>query len=97
MKKSPQEGHHLPAPGCRCEGRVDFPYYVQLKIVSEPVGALHPHQDGVLLLRAEAHGQPVGAGAGALVGGPGERDESAALPEDIGGPGWRREKERERH
>lgn len=32
------------------------PYYVQLKIVSEPMGALHSHQDGVLLLRAEAHG-----------------------------------------
>lgn len=79
---------------------MDFPYYVQLKIVSEPVGALHPHQDGVLLLRAEAHGQPVGAGAGTLVGGPGERDESAALPEDIGGPGCggrRRRRERERH
>lgn len=72
---------------------------MQLKVVSEPVGALHPHQDGVLLLRAEAHGQPVGAGAGTLVGGPGERDESAALPEDIGGPGWgerQRRTERER-
>lgn len=31
-------------------------YDVQLKKVSEPVGALHPHQDGVLLLSAEAHG-----------------------------------------
>ena len=75
------------------------PYYVQLKVVSEPMGALHPHQDGVLLLRAEAHGQPVGSGAGSLVGGPGERDESPPLTEDIRGPGWEqrwRERERER-
>lgn len=65
-----------------------IPYYVQLKIVSEPMGALHPHQDGVLLLRAEAHGQPVGPGAGTLIGGPGERDESSALPKDVRGPSW---------
>lgn len=61
---------------------------MQLKIVSEPMGALHPHQDGVLLLRAEAHGQPVGSGAGTLIGGPGECDQSSSLPEDIRGPGW---------
>lgn len=75
----------------QCEGGGDFPvfpYYVQLKIVSEPMGALHSHQDGVLLLRAEAHGQSVGSGAGTLIGGPGECDESSALPEDIRGPGW---------
>lgn len=35
---------------------VSHPYYVQLKIVSKPTGALHSNQDGVLLLRAEAHG-----------------------------------------
>lgn len=31
-------------------------YNVQLQIVSEPVGALHSHQNGVFLLSAEAHG-----------------------------------------
>lgn len=52
------------------------------------MGALHPHQDGILLLRAEAHGQPVGSGAGTLIGGPGKCDEGPALPENICGPGW---------
>lgn len=68
------------------------PYYVQLKIVSEPMGALHSHQDGILLLRAEAHGQPVGSGARPLVGGPGERDESPPFPKDVRGPSWERKR-----
>lgn len=54
------------------------------------MGALHSHQDGVLLLSAEAHGQPVGSGAGPLIGRPGERDERPPLSEDVSGPSWRR-------
>lgn len=61
-------------------------YYVQLKIVSQSRGALHPDQDGLLLLGAEAHGQAVGSCAWPLIGSPGEGDESPSFPKDISCP-----------
>lgn len=81
----PAEQHGATKKPCDCST-----HYVQLQIVSEPMGALHSHQDGVLLLSAEAHGQPVGSGAGPLIGRPGERDERPPLSEDVSGPSWRR-------
>ena len=61
-------------------------YYVQLQVVSQSVGALHANQNGVLLLGAEPHGEPVSPGAGAVVGRPGVRDEGPSFPKYVRGP-----------
>ena len=45
-------------------------YDLQLQVVSEARGAVHPHQHRVLQVRAEAHCQAVRARARAVVGGP---------------------------
>ena len=69
---------------------------MKLEEVSEPVGALHADQNGVLLQRAEAHGQAVGARAGPLVGSPGVGDEGACFTKDIRGSRCRGERRRRR-
>lgn len=61
-------------------------YYVQLQVVSQSLGTLHPEQHGLLELRAEAHRQPVCPRARPVVGGPGVRDEGSSSPEDVGCP-----------
>ena len=59
---------------------------MQHEVVSQAGGAVDAHQDALLQRGAEAHRQPVRAGAGPLVGRPPEGDQPAALPEDVGGP-----------
>lgn len=70
------------------------PYDVQLQVVPEAGGAVHPHQHGAPLVRAEAHGQAVHPRARPVVGRPCVGDERSPLPKDVCGPGCR-EKERE--
>lgn len=66
------------------------PYYVQHEVVPQAGSTVDADQDALLQGGAEAHGQPVRAGAGPLVGRPHERDEASALPEDVRCPSWRR-------
>lgn len=48
-------------------------------------------------MRAEAHGQPVGPRAGAVIGRPRVRDQRPALPKNVRRASWKRgERERER-
>ena len=61
-------------------------YYVQLQVVPQSLGALHPDQDGLLQLRAEAHCQPVCPCARPVIGGPGICDEGSSSPEDVSCP-----------
>lgn len=61
-------------------------YYVKLHIVSETLGALHPHQNGLLQLSAEAHSQPVCPRARTVIRGPRVRDEGSSTAEDVGSP-----------
>lgn len=58
-------------------------YYVQLQVVAQSLGALHPDQNCLLQLRAEAHRQPVCPSARPVVGRPGVRDEGSASAEDV--------------
>lgn len=71
------------------------PYDVQLQVVAEAGGAVHSHQDGAPLVRAEAHGQAVHSRAGPVIGGPRVGNECPPLPKNVRGPGCR-EKEREK-
>lgn len=70
----------------------DFPtastwsYYVQLQIVAQSFRTLHPDQNGLLQLRAEAHCQPVCPRARPVIGWPGVRDEGSSSPEDVSCP-----------
>ena len=66
---------------------------MKLEEVSEPVGALHTDQDGVLLQRTEAHGQAVGPRTRPLVGSPGVGDEGASFTKDIRGSSCRGERD----
>lgn len=65
---------------------------MQHEVIPEAWGAVDADQDALLQGGAEAHGQPVCAGAGPLVRRPLERDEASALPEDVRCPGWRRDR-----
>ena len=49
-------------------------YDLQLQVVSQARGAVHPDQHRVLQVRAEAHRQAVRTRAGPVVGGPRVRD-----------------------
>lgn len=60
-------------------------YDVKLQEVSEARGAVHPHQDGVLQVRAEANGQAVRPRAGTVVWRPCVRDQPTVSPEYVGG------------
>lgn len=51
-------------------------YDVQLQEVSETTGAVHPHQDSVLQMCAEADRQPVRPRAGTVIWRPCVRDQS---------------------
>lgn len=64
---------------------------VELQEVSETRGAVHPDQDSILQMCAEADGQPVCPGAGAVVGRPRVRDQSAVPPKYVRRSRWRRE------
>lgn len=68
-------------------------YYVQLQVVSESLGALHPDQNGFLQLRAEAHCQPVCPCARPVIGRPGVCDEGSASPEDVSCPSCKTQRE----
>lgn len=72
------------------------PYDVQLQVVAEARGAVHAHQHGAPLVRAEAHGQAVHPRARPVIGGPRVGDERSPLPEDVRGPGCRERKGRGR-
>lgn len=56
---------------------------VELQEVSEPRGAVHPDQDSVLQMCAEANGQPVRPRAGTVIGRPRVRDQSAISPKYV--------------
>lgn len=64
---------------------------VELQEVSETRGAVHPDQDSVLQMCAEADGQPVCPGAGTVVGRPRVCDQSAVPPEYVRCSRWRRD------
>lgn len=76
-------------------GQALGPYDVQLQVVPEAGGAVHPHQHSAPLVRAEAHGQAVHPRAGPVIGGPRVGDERSPLPKDVCGPGCRERKGRE--
>lgn len=59
---------------------------MQLQIISQSLGTLHPDQNGFLQLRAEAHCQPVCPCARPVIGWPGICDEGSASPEDVSCP-----------
>lgn len=63
-------------------------YYLQLKVVSQARRAVHPEQNGVFLLGAEAKGEPVCPGAGAFIGGPRVNHHASIAPKDISSPSW---------
>lgn len=58
-------------------------YYVQLQVISQSPGTLHPDQNSLLQLCAEAHCQPVCPCARPVIGWPGICDEGSASPEDV--------------
>lgn len=77
----------------KLKGSKAVSYYVQLQIISESLGALHPDQNGFLQLCAEAHCQPVCPCTRPVIGWPGVRDEGSASPEDVSCPScWEKEK-----
>lgn len=63
-------------------------YYLQLKVVSQAWCAVHPEQNGVLLLGAEPKGKPVCPGAGTLIRGPRVNHHTSITGKDISGPSW---------
>lgn len=67
-------------------GQAEGPYNVQLQVVSEARGAVHPHQHSTALVGAEAHGQAVHPRAGPVIGGPRVGDECSPLPKDVRSP-----------
>lgn len=67
-------------------------YYVQLQVVAQSLGALHPDQNSFLQLRAEAHCQPVCPSARPVIGWPGICDEGSSSPEDVCRPSCKTEK-----
>lgn len=69
---------------------------VELQEVSETRGAVHPDQDSVLQMCAEADGQPVRPGAGTVVGRPRVCDQSAVTPKYVRCSRWRREERGDR-
>lgn len=71
-------------------------YYVQLQVVSQSLGALHPDQNSFLQLRAEAHCQPVCPSARPVIGWPGICDEGSSSPEDVCCPSCKTGKLREK-
>lgn len=68
---------------------------MQLQVVSEAGGTVHPHQHSTPLVRAEAHGQAVHPRTGPVIGGPRVGDECSPLPKDVCGPGCKEKRERE--
>lgn len=68
-------------------------YYVQLQIIAQSFGTLHPDQNGFLQLCAEAHCQPVCPCARPVIGWPGVCDEGSASPEDVCCPSCKTQRE----
>lgn len=58
-------------------------YDVEFEEVSETRGAVHPHQDSILQLCAEADGQTVCPCAGTIIWWPRVRDQSAISPKYV--------------
>lgn len=67
---------------------------MQHDVVTQARGAVDADQDAIFDGGAEAHGQAVGARARALVVGPRVRDQTSALPKDVGGASCREERRR---
>lgn len=63
-------------------------YYVQHEVVPQTRRAVNPDQDAIFQRSAESNSQPVGPGAGPLVGWPVECDEASSFAKDVCCPSW---------
>lgn len=63
-------------------------HYLQLEVVSEARRTVHPEQNGMFLLGAEAKGKSVRPGAGTFIRGPCVNHHTSITAKDVSSPSW---------